>query len=199
MYISLNWIKDYVDLDGIDIMNLINNRFTLAVAEVEGVEVKGADLSGVVTAKIVSVADHPNSKKLHLLKVDKGDEVVDIVCGAPNVREGMIIPLATLGAKLGEITIGTATLGGCISNGMCCSAKELGISDDHSGLYEFAADTKLGVDVKSILPIEDIRIFFLSTPTALAISAWRCNCFCSPCTGMKNFGCVSASIILSSS
>ena len=156
MYISLNWIKDYVDLDGIDIMNLINNRFTLAVAEVEGVEVKGADLSGVVTAKIVSVADHPNSKKLHLLKVDKGDEVVDIVCGAPNVREGMIIPLATLGAKLGEITIGTATLGGCISNGMCCSAKELGISDDHSGLYEFAADTKLGVDVKSILPIEDI-------------------------------------------
>ncbi|MBQ9791920.1 MAG: phenylalanine--tRNA ligase subunit beta, partial [Clostridia bacterium] len=156
MYISLNWIKDYVDLEGIDIMNLINNRFTLAVAEVEGVEVKGANLTGVVTAKIVSVADHPNSKKLHLLKVDKGDEVVDIVCGAPNVREGMIIPLATLGAKIGDITISTATLGGCVSNGMCCSAKELGISDDHSGLYEFDADTKIGVDVKSILPIDDI-------------------------------------------
>lgn len=156
MYISLNWIKDYVDLEGIDIMNLINNRFTLAVAEVEGVEVKGENISGIVTAKIVSVADHPNSKKLHLLKVDKGDEVVDIVCGAPNVREGMIIPLATLGARIGDITIGTATLGGCVSNGMCCSAKELGISDDHSGLYEFSADTKIGVDVKSILPIDDI-------------------------------------------
>ena len=156
MYISLNWIKDFVDLDGIDVMNLIKKTFTLAVAEIEGVEEKGKDLSGVVTAKIVSVANHPNSNKLHILKVDKGDEIVDIVCGAPNVKEGMIVPLATIGAHIGGVTISSATLGGVVSNGMCCSAKELGISDDHSGLFQFDASTKLGVDVKEILPIEDI-------------------------------------------
>ena len=156
MYISLNWIKDFVDLDGVDVMNLIKKTFTLAVAEIEGVEEKGKDLSGVVTAKIISVENHPNSNKLHILKVDKGDEIVDIVCGAPNVRVGMIVPLATIGANIGGMTISSATLGGVISNGMCCSAKEIGISDDHSGLFEFEEGTKLGVDIKKILPIEDI-------------------------------------------
>lgn len=156
MYISLNWIKDFVDLEEVDILNLIKNTFTLAVAEVEGVEEKGKDLKGVVTAKILSVANHPNSKKLHLLKVDKGDEIVDIVCGAPNVKEGMIVPLATIGASVSGMTIAPANLGGEMSYGMCCSAKELGISDDHSGLFEFAPDTQIGVDVKKILPIEDI-------------------------------------------
>lgn len=156
MYISLNWIKDYVDLEGIDILNLIENTFTLAVAEVEGVEEKGKDLQGVITAKIVSVANHPNSKKLHLLKVDTGKEIIDIVCGAPNVREGMIVPLATVGARVAGMVISPADLGGQMSYGMCCSARELGISDDHSGLLEFDESTQIGVDVKDILPIEDI-------------------------------------------
>lgn len=156
MYISLNWIKDYVDLEGIDVLNLIENTFTLAVAEVEGVEVKGKDLEGVITARIVSVANHPNSKKLHLLKVDTGKDIVDIVCGAPNVREGMIVPLALVGSRVAGMTIAPADLGGQMSYGMCCSARELGISDDHSGLLEFDDSTPIGVDVKDILPIEDI-------------------------------------------
>ncbi len=156
MYISLNWIKDFVDLDGIDVMKLIKETFTLAVAEIEGVEEMGKDLSGVVTAKILSVENHPNSNKLHILKVDKGDEIVDIVCGAPNVREGMIVPLATIGARVAGMTIASASLAGVESNGMCCSARELGISDDHSGLFQFDSNTKLGVDVKRLLPIEDI-------------------------------------------
>ncbi len=156
MYISLNWIKDYVDLDGVDVINLIKNRFTLAVAEIEGIEEKGKDLSGVVTAKILSVESHPKSNKLHILSVDKGDEIVQIVCGAPNVKEGMIVPLATLGAHVAGMTIAPANLAGVESYGMCCSAKELGISDDHSGLLEFDSNTPIGVDVKKILPIEDI-------------------------------------------
>lgn len=156
MYISLNWIKDFVNLDGIDVMKLIKETFTLAVAEIEGVAEMGKDLSGVVTAKILSVDNHPNSNKLHILKVDKGDEIVDIVCGAPNVREGMIVPLATIGARVAGMTITSASLAGVESNGMCCSARELGISDDHSGLFEFDSNTKLGVDVKKLLPIEDI-------------------------------------------
>lgn len=156
MFISLNWIKDFVNLDGIDVVDLIKNRFTLAVAEIEGVEEKGKDLKGVVTAKILSVDAHPNSQKLHVLKVDKGDEIVDIVCGAPNVKVGMIVPLATIGACVQGNVISSAKLAGITSNGMCCSAKEIGISDDHSGLFEFPQDTQLGVDVKELLPIEDI-------------------------------------------
>ena len=155
MYISINWIKDFVDLNGINIEDLIN-RFTLSVAEVEGIEYKGKDIDGIKTGKILSVENHPNSNKLHLLKVQVGDEILDIVCGAPNVREGMIVPVAVEGAKVGDITISTAKVGGYDSHGMCCSAKEIGISDDHSGLYEFDENTKLGVDIKDILPIEDI-------------------------------------------
>lgn len=156
MYISLNWIKDFVDLDGVDVINLIKNRFTLAVAEIEGIEEKGKDLKGVITAKIISVSNHPNSQKLHVLKVDTGSKIVDIVCGAPNVHENMIVPLAVEGSVVGGKTIGSAVLGGITSNGMCCSAKEIGISDDHSGLFEFPSNTPLGRDIKEILPIDDI-------------------------------------------
>lgn len=155
MFISLNWIKDWVDLSGFDEDKLIH-QFTLSCAEVEGIEHKGENISGIITARIDKVEEHPRSKKLHLLKVNNGNELIDVVCGAPNVREGMIIPFAQIGAKIGEITIGKAELAGCPSNGMCCSAKELGISDDHSGLFEFDANTKLGVDVKTILDIDDV-------------------------------------------
>ena len=155
MFISLNWIKDWVDLSGFDEDKLIH-QFTLSCAEVEGIEHKGENISGIITARIDKVEEHPRSKKLHLLKVNNGKELIDVVCGAPNVREGMIIPFAQIGAKIGEITIGKAELAGCPSNGMCCSAKELGISDDHSGLFEFDSNTELGVDVKTILDIDDV-------------------------------------------
>ncbi len=155
MYISINWIKDFVDLEGVDIEALIN-KFTLSCAEVEGIEYKGKDLSGIYTAKIISVANHPNSKKLHLLEVDTGDKIHNIVCGAPNVRVGMITALATMGANIGGFTISKATLGGCDSFGMCCSEHELGISDNHDGIIDLPADTKIGVDIKQILDIDDI-------------------------------------------
>lgn len=90
----MNWIGDFVDLQGLDKLELIH-RFSLSTAEVENeIFFKGADLSGVVVAEIKSVENHPDSKKLHLLKVDTGqDELVDVVCGAPNVRVGMRPPL----------------------------------------------------------------------------------------------------------
>ena len=157
MYISLNWIKDFVNLDGIDVKDIVN-KFTLSCAEVEGYEVKGENISGIITARIESVENHPNSKKLHLLKVNTGSEVLDIVCGAPNVRVGLITALATIGAKVGEIEISKAMVGGYESCGMCCSAKELGISDDHSGIIEFDENTEIGVDIKKLLPIDDIII-----------------------------------------
>ena len=159
MFLSMNWIGDFVDLSGLDKKSLIKN-FTLSTAEVEDIIEKGADVSGIVVAKILSVENHPDSKKLHLLKVDKGDEVVDIVCGAPNVREGMLVALATVGGQVGEITIAPRKVGGYMSYGMCCSEAELGISDDHAGLWDIANDIEgevaLGTSVKDIFAIDDI-------------------------------------------
>lgn len=157
MLISINWIKDFVDLDGIDIDELIH-KFSLSTAEVENdIFHKGSDLSGVVVAEIKSVENHPESKKLHLLKVDIGaDELVDVVCGAPNVRVGMKTAFAKLGAHIGEIEIAPRALAGYTSNGMCCSEKELGISDDNSGIMDITEDVALGTDIKELYAIDDI-------------------------------------------
>ena len=155
MFLSMNWIGDFVDLSGLDKKALIHN-FTLSTAEVEDIIVKGEDTHGVVVAKILSVENHPTSKKLHLLKVDKGDEVVDIVCGAPNVREGMKVALATSGGAVCGHPINPATIAGFTSYGMCCSEAELGISDDNSGIWEIVDDIPLGTDIKTVYDIDDI-------------------------------------------
>ncbi len=155
MFVSINWIKEYVDLEGLDIKKLINS-FTLATAEVEDIIVKGEDLRDVVVGEILSIENHPNSKKLHLLKVDGGDRIYDVVCGAPNVRENMKIAFVKAGGRVpaGEIT--KATVAGYESEGMCCSAFELGLSDDKSGLMEIDVDAPNGTNLKDIYPIDDI-------------------------------------------
>ena len=157
MLISMNWISDFVDLNGIDINELIQ-KFSLSTAEVENeIFYKGADLSGVVVAEIKSVEEHPKSKKLHLLKVDiGGSELVDVVCGAPNVRVGMRTAFAKLGAQIGEITIAPRELAGYTSHGMCCSEKELGLSDENNGIMEIFEDVALGTDIKEIYDVDDV-------------------------------------------
>ena len=157
MFLSMNWIKDFVDLSGLDDLKLIN-QFSLSTAEVENdIQFKGSDISGIVVAQIKSVENHPESKKLHLLKVDIGaDELVDVVCGAPNVRVGMRTAFAKVGAKIGEIEITPRPLAGFMSCGMCCSEKEIGISDDHSGIMEITDDVPLGTDLKDVYAIDDI-------------------------------------------
>ena len=157
MLISMNWIADFVDLNGVD-LNALIQKFSLSTAEVENeIFYKGSDLSGVVVAEIKSVEEHPKSKKLHLLKVDIGEEsLVDVVCGAPNVRVGMKTAFAKLGAQIGEITIAPRELAGYTSHGMCCSEKELGLSDENSGIMEIFEDVALGTDIKEIYQIDDI-------------------------------------------
>ena len=157
MFLSMNWISDFVDFSGLDKLDLIH-RFSLSTAEVENeIFFKGSELSGVVVAEIKSVEPHPESKKLHLLKVDAGEpELTDVVCGAPNVRVGMKTAFAKLGAQLGEITIAPRKLAGYTSCGMCCSEAELGISDDHSGIMEITDDIPNGTDLKSVYAIDDI-------------------------------------------
>ena len=157
MFLSMNWISDFVDLGGLDKMELIR-KFSLSTAEVENeIFFKGSDFSGIVVAEIKSVEDHPKSEKLHLLKVDIGEaELVDVVCGAPNVRVGMKTAFAKVGAKIGEIEIAPRPLAGFMSNGMCCSEKEIGISDDNSGIMDITDDVKNGTDLKDIYEIDDI-------------------------------------------
>ena len=157
MLISMNWISDFVDLKGVD-LNALIQKFSLSTAEVENeIFYKGSDLKGVVVAEIKSVEEHPKSKKLHLLKVDIGEsELVDVVCGAPNVRVGMRTAFAKLGAQIGDITIAPRDLAGYTSHGMCCSEKELGISDENNGIMEIFEDVALGTDLKEIYQIDDI-------------------------------------------
>lgn len=157
MFLSMNWIQDFVNLDGLDKVKLIH-QFSLSTAEVENeIFFKGSDLSGVVVAEIKSIENHPESKKLHLLKVDIGeDELTDVVCGAPNVKLGMKTAFAKVGATLGEITIAPRPLAGFMSYGMCCSEAEIGISDDNSGIMEITDDVANGTDIKSIYAIDDI-------------------------------------------
>ncbi|MDE6124874.1 MAG: phenylalanine--tRNA ligase subunit beta, partial [Eubacterium sp.] len=157
MFLSMNWISDFVDFTGLDKVKLIN-QFSLSTAEVENeIFFKGSDISGIVVAEIKSVLPHPESKKLHLLKVDTGkDELTDVVCGAPNAREGMKTAFAQVGAHIGDIEITPRKLAGYTSNGMCCSEKEIGISDDNSGIMEITDDVANGTDLKDIYEIDDI-------------------------------------------
>lgn len=157
MFLSMNWISDFVDLSGLDKLALIN-KFSLSTAEVENeIFFKGSDISGIVAARIKEVLPHPDSKKLHLLKVDAGDgKLTDVVCGAPNVKEGMVTAFAKVGAHIGDIEITPRDLAGYTSFGMCCSEKELGISDNHEGIMEITDDIPLGTDLKDFYEIDDI-------------------------------------------
>ncbi len=155
MLLSMNWISDFVDLDGFDKRALIE-RFTLSTAEVEDIIERGFDTHNVIAAKVVSLENHPKSQKLHLLKIDTGTDVVDCVCGAPNVYLGMHVAFARAGGAVCGQPIGEATVAGFPSFGMCCSEKELGISDEHGGLMELSADIPLGTDLKNVFDLEDI-------------------------------------------
>ena len=155
MYISINWIKDFVDLDGINIKDLIY-KFTMSTAEVEGIIEYGNNTNGVIVAKVLSVQNVENSKKLHKLIVDTGKEKIECICGAPNVRENINVAFAPSGSMVNGLKIEKALVAGHESNGMCLSEKELGISDNHDGIMILDDDIALGTDIKEIIPVDDI-------------------------------------------
>lgn len=158
MKISCNILKKHIkDSESIDFIK-VWDKFTIRTAEVEGIELKGKQFDGVVTAKILEVKEHPESKKLHILKVDTGKETLQIVCGAPNVKEGLIGACIKVGGHIDDIEIGVRPLAGVSSYGMMCSGKELGISDDHTGILELPSDTPIGVDFKELFPVEDVIV-----------------------------------------
>ena len=149
MLVSMNWIKEYVDLSGEDLQKLIM-KFTLSTAEVEDIYIKGEEVKNVVVGEIVSFEAHPNSKKLHLLKVDGGDRIYDCVCGAPNARLGLKTAFAKVGGSVPGLEIAKREVAGYVSEGMCCSEAELGLSDENSGIMELDPSFKNG-DRKSVV------------------------------------------------
>lgn len=120
----------------------------------------------MVVARIAEIAPHPDADKLRVCKVDDGSgELLQIVCGAPNAAAGLVVPLARVGAELpGGMKIGVAKMRGVTSSGMLCSARELGLSQDHGGLLELSGDLKPGTDIRQALDLDDTLFVLKLTP-----------------------------------
>lgn len=134
MKIPLSWLKEFVNLDNLTAEE-IAKELTLAGSEISSIEKIGGDIKGVIIGKILSVNKHPDADKLNICEVNVGDETLSIVCGAPNVREGIYVPVAMIGAKLPNgLTIKKASIRNIESNGMICSRTELGY-EEIAGIY----------------------------------------------------------------
>ena len=164
MLISLNWLKQYIDLDGIEI-NEMENALTMIGQEVEKIEIAGSNLENVVTAKIIEKEMHPDSDHLTVCKVDNGKEILQIVCGASNHKAGDKVVLAQIGARLSEdFVIKKGKIRGKESCGMLCSEVELGIGSDKDGIIILPEDAPIGVPFKDYLGINDTVFELEITP-----------------------------------
>ena len=155
MKTSVDWLKRYIDIPWSP--RELSTRLTGAGLEVEDIACMGNIPDGVVTAKILTRDPHPNSDHLSVCTVTDGQETYQIVCGAPNCDAGKTVPLARLGTDFGGgFKIKRAKLRGVESCGMMCSAKELGLSEDHSGLMILPEDTPLGVPMTQIVSTDTV-------------------------------------------
>ncbi|MCI8574840.1 MAG: phenylalanine--tRNA ligase subunit beta, partial [Bacilli bacterium] len=159
MLISCNKLKSYIkNHEDIDWLN-IWSTFTIRTAEVENVKEVGNTFDKVVVAEILECIDHPDSDHLHVLKVDCGEkEPIEVVCGASNVRVGLKTAYVKVGGNIDGLEIKARPLRGILSNGMCCSGRELNISDNHDGILDLPTEWENGTDIKKLLPIEDIIV-----------------------------------------
>lgn len=158
MKISLNWIKDYVNLENIDPKELAL-KLTMSTAEVEEVIIKGNDIDGVVVGKVLTVTAHPSSEKLKIVTVDIGTETVQSVCGAPNVAEGILVPFAKLGGRILKVPrIEKNMLAGIESNGILCSGAEIDVNGCSDKLLILDNSLKPGTDLKELYGINDVII-----------------------------------------
>ena len=164
MNVTLNWLKDYIDFEFSP--SELADRLTMLGIEVETVKELGTGLEGVVVGKVSAVRPHPNADKLVICQVDVGEaEELQIVCGAPNVREGMLAPVATVGVTLPiGLTIKAAKLRGEVSQGMLCSEKELGLSEEAAGLMELPTDISIGTSLVAALGLDDVMFELEITP-----------------------------------
>lgn len=163
MQFSEHWLREFVDppLTSAELAHSL----TMAGLEVEALDTVARAFAGVVVAQVIAVDRHPDADKLKLCRVDAGQgETLQIVCGAPNVAVGMKVPCALVGAQLPELKIKAAKVRGIESFGMLCSARELGLSEDHSGLMSLPEDAPVGEDIRSYLALDDMLFTLKLTP-----------------------------------
>ncbi|MET1023188.1 MAG: phenylalanine--tRNA ligase subunit beta [Pseudoxanthomonas sp.] len=169
MKFSENWLRSHVPTSAT--REELSATLTAIGLEVEDVTALGEGLEQVVVARIVECAKHPEADRLQVCQVEAGTgERLQIVCGAPNARPGLVAPLAMVGANVGGIAIKAAKLRGVESNGMLCSAKELGVDADASGLLELPDDAPIGTPIADYLGLPDASIEIKLTPN-------RADCF----------------------
>ena len=164
MNISETWLRSFVNPD-ISSKELAE-QLTMAGLEVGSVTPAAPEFTNVVTGKVVSCERHPNAEKLSLCRVDVADEEpLSIVCGAPNVREGLTVAVAKTGARLpGGLKIRRTKLRGEVSEGMICSARELGLGDEHDGILELPEIGDIGTDFRNALDLDDQVLELELTP-----------------------------------
>ncbi|MBR4940307.1 MAG: phenylalanine--tRNA ligase subunit beta [Burkholderiaceae bacterium] len=164
MLFSESWLRSYID-PAMD-TDALCEAMTMAGLEVEEVAPVAPAFSGIVVARVLTCVDHENSDHLHVCTVDVGEaEPVQIVCGAPNVRAGVLVPCAKIGAVLpGDFKIKKAKMRGVESFGMLCSARELGITEDHSGLWILPEGLTVGEDIRTACHLDDKKIEIKLTP-----------------------------------
>ncbi|MGQ9775773.1 MAG: phenylalanine--tRNA ligase subunit beta [Thermodesulfobacteriota bacterium] len=170
MKISLNWLKEYVDIR-MEIDELVN-LLTMSGFEVEGVNLTGQGFDRIVVAEIKSIRKHPNADRLSLVEVRTSHEKFSIISGATNIREGQKVPLALVGAKLPNgMEIKRSKIRGEVSEGMLCSEIELGLGQDASGIMILDVNAPLGVNLGEALGLKDVLLDISITPN-------RPDCLC---------------------
>jgi len=164
MNISTRWLREWVNPDVSD--EVLAEKLTMAGLEVDSIAPVAPPFDGVVVGQVVSCEKHPNADKLSLCQVNIGqDDNLQIICGAPNVRQDLKVVVATVGSKLPSgLKIKKAKLRGIKSCGMLCSETELGISDSHDGIMELSDDAPLGEDIRAHLDLDDQIIELDITP-----------------------------------
>lgn len=157
--ISYTWLKEYVKTS--KSLKDFASELSLKSQSVDRISEVTKRFNGVITAKIEKLEQHPNADKLRLATVNTGKKILTIVCGAPNIAEGQIAPLALVGAQVidsknGEsFTITAAKIRGVESQGMLCSPAELGLSDDHNGILLLSNDTPIGIPLEKVATFND--------------------------------------------
>ncbi len=168
MIFSESWLREWIDPD-LSTQQLID-ALTMAGLEVDGTAPVARQFTGIVVAEVIAVEPHPDADKLRICQVSDGSASYQVVCGAPNVKQGMKAPFATLGAEIvipGEdkpFKIKKAKLRGVESQGMLCSAEELGLEEKSDGLLPLAADAPVGADIREYLQLDDVSIELDLTP-----------------------------------
>ncbi|HXI78313.1 MAG TPA: phenylalanine--tRNA ligase subunit beta, partial [Steroidobacteraceae bacterium] len=163
MRVTYSWLQEHVRLAP---PVQLAKQLTLAGLEVESITPVAPPFSGVVVGEVVASGRHPDAEKLSLCEVTTdGTNRLQIVCGAKNVRVGLKVAVATVGASLpGDVIIKRAKLRGIESNGMLCSARELGLGDEYDGIMELPPALKLGEDLRTAFDLDDVALEVNATP-----------------------------------